>query len=291
MENTKSARSYAHKHSGRSHKPHQRHQRDNSMAYQIIAESSRRLNKISRFTLFLLAFFGGGLMTVGAYFGLMLSGAVEAAPLQNLALGFGVSAGLFLVVSSNSVLFTEANVMVPANLYTTSVGNAFSRLAIFWIIALVGNMLGATFVSWLIAHAQGFSSSGAVFLKEIAQSRLQHKANGDAFSMLSLMLSGIMANWVIGFSVMFAIFNRAAMGKVLILFVASTLIVVTNFQWFPLNVAYFSLHKALGDQTSWLSLFTYDLAPVAIGNLIGAAFFVSLPLLFQSQRFKYRGNS
>lgn len=290
MENTRSARSYSHKQSGRSHKPHHhRQRRDTNIAYQIIGESSRRLAKISRFTLLLLAFFGGGLMTVGAYFGLMLSGAVDVAPMQNLALGFGVSVGLFLVVSSNSILFTEANVFVPANLYTGSLGQSFSRLGLFWIFALIGNFLGAVAISWLIAHAHGFSSSATVFLKEIAQSRLQHKANGEAFGFLNLVVSGVMANWVIGFSVMYSIFNRAAMGKILIMFVAATLVVVANFQFFPLNIAYFSLHKALGDQTSWLSLFTYDLVPVAIGNLLGAAFFVSLPLLFQTQRFGQRG--
>ncbi len=288
MDNSRTPRAPAPKPIGQNqrsqHRPQNRFKREHSVAQEIMYHSSRRLTKISRFGLLILAFFGGGLMTLGVYFGVMLSGGLDSAALECLSLALGVSTGLFLVVSSNSIFFTEAHVMVPSNLYTNTIGQAFSRLMLFWLLAFIGNVLGAWFISWLINYSHGFSTTGALFLKQMALTKLQHKANGDAFGMFDLILSGIMANWVIAFSVMYAIYNRAAMGKIMIMFVTSALIIAANFQYFPLNTSIFSLYHALGEGPSWMQILTYNLLPVAIGNLIGAAFFVSLPLLLQSQR-------
>lgn len=285
-----SRKSSGHSHTPRpQHKPHNRFKREHSVAQEIMYHSSRRLAKISRFGLLMLAFFGGGLMTLGVYFGVVLSGGLNSAALESLSLALGISTGLFLVVSSNSILFTEANVMVPANLYTNTIGQAFSRLTLFWLLAFIGNILGAWFISWIINYSIGFSSTAAEYLKEMALTKLQHKANGNVLGMFDLILSGIMANWVIAFSVLYAIYNRAAMGKIMILFVTSALIIAANFQYFPLNTSVFSLFHVLGEGPGWMQILVYNLLPVAIGNLIGAAFFVSLPLLLQSQRPQQRG--
>ena len=59
--------------------------------------------------------------------------------------GFGFSAGFFVILSG-SILFTEANVVLPSTL--------LGKLVKFWALALVGNFIGAIVTSWLISRAQ-----------------------------------------------------------------------------------------------------------------------------------------
>ena len=58
---------------------------------------------------FVLAVLGGGFITVGALFSLLLADGAGSTGTMRLLEGIGVSTGFFFVVLSEAVLFTEAN--------------------------------------------------------------------------------------------------------------------------------------------------------------------------------------
>ena len=74
----------------------------------------RRLQSLSVLQILVLAMMGGGFVTVGALFSVLLAVAVTTPGVERLVEGLGFSAGFFFVILSDAVLFTEANVVLPA---------------------------------------------------------------------------------------------------------------------------------------------------------------------------------
>lgn len=256
---------------------------------EVVTHASRRLSHHSAFGMFLLAFFGGGLITIGAFFGMTLASTAATTAMQIFLLTIGIATGLFIVVGLNAILFTEPNVIMPSNLYNTSVGQGFGRLFQFWLIAWFGNFFGAWAFAWIIKFATSYSPQSISFLQTFVTERLLQTAHGSSMGYVETFFSAMLGNWVLGFALIYAVYNRAAVGKLFILMFTVGLVVATNLQFFPLNLAYFSiLNTSSLVQQSWFDIIVNNLIPVSIGNLVGGAFFVSLPLLFQTHRARAR---
>lgn len=250
-----------------------------SLANEVVNYSSRRLINVSKLVIFLLSVLAGGLLTIAGVFAVQLATGVENALWQQFALALGFSAGFFLVLASNSVLFTEANVVVPANLYNVSLANGFLNLFSFWLLAWIGNYIGVIFVVWLLKVA-GVSLEGASLMTTLVDKNLAGTAG-----FMSLVVSGILANWVFGVTTMYTGYQRAAFGKIVALFLAVSIILFTHLQLFPISMVVLGL-TTLGHEptVSWLPTVVNHLVPVSIGNLIGGAFLVALPLVMQTIR-------
>jgi len=267
--------------SGGNRPPHRRHGRPSSnIAAEIIHNGSRRIGTASRVGLFLLALLAGGLMTVAAVVAVQLGGAIENPVWQQVALSFGFTAGLFLVLASNSVLFTEVNILVPANLYGVKIGSGFIRLFLFWLIAWIGNYFGVCAAIGLLKLAGTQITAQAAFVKRLTDQKLLLMTSG----VVPLFVSGLLANWVMGIATFFATYNRVAMGKILCLFLGVMLVSVANFQYFPINAALLSVASLNDSSLNMWPILVDFLVPVSLGNLVGGAFLVSVPLLLQVRR-------
>jgi len=267
-----------------SYRSPRRHNRPSTnFVSELIYNATRRIGGASRISLLILSILGGGLMALSAVVAVQLATAFENPIAQQIALSFGFSAGLFFVLASNSILFTEANILVPANLYGVKVGSGFLRLFQFWILAWLGNYFGIYLSLCLVKLAGTQLTAGTALIKSLSDQRLL-SSNGQIFGILPLFVSGILANWVLGIATLFASYNRVAMGKFICLIFGVGAILIANFQYFPINAALFGL-AGMVDPTlsSWHFLIT-NLIPVSLGNLVGAAFLVSLPLIMQMRR-------
>ncbi|MBX9587223.1 MAG: formate/nitrite transporter family protein [Gammaproteobacteria bacterium] len=268
--------------------PYRRHNRpSNNIAYEIIQSGTRRIGGGSYILQLLLSLLGGGLMAVAAVVALQLAGTAENPVWQQVALSFGFTAGLFLVLASNSILFTEVNILVPSNLYGVKVGSGFIRLFVFWILAWIGNYFGVLLgVTLLIIAGTHFTPSAAsvAVVKSIASLRLLSEPNGPMFGMIPLFVSGILANWVMGIATFFATYNRVAMGKILCLLFGVAVITLANLQYFPINVALLAVAQMSDPSLNMWHIVINHLVPISLGNLVGGAFLVSIPLLMQIRR-------
>jgi formate/nitrite transporter FocA (FNT family) len=123
----------------------------------VIDELSRygihRIRDTSVSQIIVLSVMGGGFITMGALFSVLLSEQVQTLGPRYLLQGFGFSAGFFFVILSGSILFTEANVVLPSTLLRQRPKPLLGRLVVFWALALIGNFLGAIVTSWLISRA------------------------------------------------------------------------------------------------------------------------------------------
>ncbi|MFU8840095.1 MAG: formate/nitrite transporter family protein [Nitriliruptoraceae bacterium] len=222
-----------------------------------------------------LALLGGGFITAGALFSVLLGTGIEVVGTRKLIEGFAFSAGFFFVVLSEAVLFTEANVVLPATLLDDR--RIWPRVLRFWTLAWIGNLAGAWLFGNLIAVAQLYPAEVVTTLSEVVDGKLAYRELGGAANWWRLVLSGVLANWLVGMAAFFAFMGRTIIGKYVPVLLAVMLFVAAGFQHSPANMGYFSLFIAHGGELSWGTALGWSIIPAGIGNMIGAATLVAIP--------------
>ncbi|MEX0659717.1 MAG: formate/nitrite transporter family protein, partial [Egibacteraceae bacterium] len=208
---------------------------DDVRAHEVIASMAafgrHRLETLDPGRTFLLAVMAGGFITFGALLSVLLATGIEQAGVQKLLLGLGFSGGFFFVVLSEAVLFTEANVVLPATLLSNR--GAALRVSRFWAVAWAGNFAGALGVGTLIAISQDSSPATLQVLSELVEAKMAYRAGGDVWSWLQVVSSGMLANWLVGMAAFFAFMSRTIVGKFIPVALAVTMFVAAGFQHSP----------------------------------------------------------
>ncbi|HET6496346.1 MAG TPA: formate/nitrite transporter family protein [Thermoleophilia bacterium] len=241
---------------------------------------SHRINTLSAAQILILAMIGGAFITAGALFSVLLGAGVSSPGLQRLLEGLGFSAGFFFVILSGTVLFTEANVVMPATLLQCDAARLARRVTRFWALAWVGNLIGAFVLGWMIHLAQHYPEDVSVLLAELVARKMAWRDIGGPGAWFALVLSGILANWLVGMAAFFSMMGRSIVGRYVPIFLAVSLFVAANFQHSPANMGYFSLIMPSGQGPGWATALVWNIIPVGIGNVIGGSLLVVLPLWF-----------
>ena len=244
-----------------------------------LAEFGRnRIEDLSVLKILILGIMGGAFITAGALFSVLLASGFQSYGARVLVEGFGFSTGFFFVVLSEAVLFTEANVAMPATLFH-GVSPA-GRVLRFWGLAFVGNLIGAIITGWVIQFAQVYSADFDVLLAEIVAFKMSYRDIGGAEGWFKLVLSGMLANWLVGMAAFFATMGRTIVGKYIPVLLAVSLFVTAGFQHSPANMGFFSLSIAAGGEPGWGQAFVWNLIPAGIGNVLGGTLLVALPFWY-----------
>ena len=227
-----------------------------------------------------LALAGGSFVTLGALFSLLLSAGVETTGVKLLLQGLGFSTGLYMIILSGSVLFTEANVLVPASMLQKSSREIWIRALQFWSLAWIGNMLGAYAVGTALMYAHSYPESVHTVLNEVINKKMAYMDEGSISSWFKIVISGMFGNGLIGMAAFFAIMAKTLISKYIPIFLVVTLFVAGNMQHSPANMGYFSLMMAVGEGPGWSSAFLWNIIPAGIGNILGATLLVALPFWY-----------
>ncbi len=238
-----------------------------------------RVLNLSALRILLLAIIAGGFITLGALFSVLLAAGVETEGTARLLEGLGFSTGFFFVILAGAVLFTEANVVAPATLLA-SPRTAALLIVQFWVLAWVGNFVGAFLTGGAINIAQDYSPEVDALLAEIVDTKLAFRQEGGAGGWWKAVLSGVLANWIVGMAAFFAMMGRTIIGRYVPVFLAVTLFVAAGFQHSPANMGFFSLIMPTGDGPGWDVAFAWNIVPAGIGNILGGALLVALPFWF-----------
>ena len=238
-----------------------------------------RVLHLSTLRILLLAILAGGFITLGALFSVLLATGVESEGAVRLMEGLGFSTGFFFVILAGAVLFTEANVVAPAALLSSP--RAAVRLILqFWVLAWVGNFLGALVTGAAINVAQDYSPAFDALLREIVDTKLAYRDEGGIAGWGKAVLSGVLANWIVGMAAFFATMGRTIIGKYIPVFLAVTLFVSAGFQHSPANMGFFSIIMPTGEGPGWDVAFAWNIIPAGIGNILGGVLLVALPFWF-----------
>jgi formate transporter len=247
---------------------------------EMCAFGSSRLERLSVAQLFLLGVIGGAFITAGALFSVLLSDGLEMAAAKHVLAGLGFSAGFFFVILSHAALFTEANVVLPAVLLYERAHVVAWKIARYWAIVWLGNLVGAIVVGWAIVSVQDYGAGPTGELAAFIEKKSAYAAAGTAAAWGQAVISGVLANWLVGMAAFFAVMGRTIVGKYVPVALAVTLFVAANFQHSPANMGYFGLATPLGIGPGWPTALLWNIIPAGIGNMLGGALLVALPFWF-----------
>lgn len=252
---------------------------------------AKRATSLAASKVLVLSLLAGGFITVGALFSVALGTGVETEGAKQLLEGFGFSIGFFLVILTGALLFTEVNVELPAVFLAQrrSAGSA-SHMAgpilRLWVLAAVGNFIGAFCIAYLIDFAHDLKPASSELLSEIAASKLRYLEVGGVEGWIQAIVSGALGNWLVGMAAFLSVMGRTIVGKFIPVFVVVTAFVTLGFLHSPANMAFFSLLRMTGEPTPWGGAFAWSILPAAIGNVLGAILLVALPFWFAGTRGK-----
>jgi formate/nitrite transporter FocA (FNT family) len=167
-------------------------------------------------------------------------------------------------------LFSEANVILPASALDCIRSQLFKGGLRFWIIAWLGNPIGALLVGWALQLSQHYPAGHYESLQEI----------GGVTAWFQILLSGMLGNWMVGMAAFFAIMGRTIVGKYIPVFLAVTLFVAGIFQHSPAIMGYFSMIMPTGQGPGWVEALAWNIIPAGIGNILGGTLLVALPLWY-----------
>lgn len=234
-----------------------------------------RVRELTVPRIIVLAALGGAFITAGALFSALVGSGIDAAGTRKLVEGFAFSAGFFFVVLSEAVLFTEANVVLPSAVLSDR--GLWPRVVRFWLLAWLGNLAGAWLLGTLIALAQPSTTNVLASLTPTIEGKFAFRDIGGAASWWQLVLSGVLANWLVGMAAFFAFMGRTILGRYLPVMLAVMVFVAAGFQHSPANMGYVALFIAHGGDLSWPVALGWNIVPAGIGNMIGAALLVVVP--------------
>lgn len=254
---------------------------------RVLADHGRqRLDRLTSLRIFALAVLAGGFITTGALMSVLLAVGTRTEGLVRLLEGFGFSAGFFFVILSGAVLFTEANVVLPAVLMHRSPRTGVGRVLRFWALAWVGNLTGALLVGQAMGVAVRISPAAHDLLGEIVARKTVAAEVGGAGAWLAVVVSGFLANWLVGMAAFFATMGRTIIGKYVPVVLAVTAFVAAGFQHSPANMGYFSLAAAFGQPPDWGTVLAWNLLPAGIGNILGGGLAVAALLGWAYARYQ-----
>ena len=248
------------------------------VAQEICREACEHIHTLSAPRILVLAILGGAFITMGALFSILLSTGVETHGLQLLLQGIGFSVGFFLVILTGAALFTEANVILPVSALNCSRSDMLRRGLKFWVLAWIGNLIGTLLTGWVISLAQVYSPEHYQLLESVVAKKMHYQQVGGAEGWFSLVLSGMLGNWMVGMAAFLAVMGRTIIDKFVPIVLAVSLFVAGNFQHSPANMAYFSMIMPTGAGPGWWDAMRWNIIPAGIGNLLGGNLLVALPL-------------
>jgi formate transporter len=239
-------------------------------------------------TLLALSIMAGAFISFGAIFATTVSAGAEDLPygVARLLTGLVFSVGLILVVIGGAELFTGNNIIVMA----WASGKVKTRaLLLNWLLAFVGNFVGAFVTAGLMFYTTQYTfGGGAVGLAALST------ANAKAgLAFVPALVLGIMCNALVCLAVWMCFSARTTVDRVLSIVPPIAAFVAAGFEHSIANIYFIpiglfikagapdSFWRAIGKTTAdfpqltWGNFLAGNLVPVTIGNIIGGSIMVA----------------
>ncbi len=187
--------------------------------------------------------------------------------LQRLLSGFVFPVGLMLVVILGADLFTGNNALLipPALNRKLGVGVLLCNWAIVW----AGNFVGALAFAYFLVYLPGVASAPCY---ADALAGMAAAKTGASFGVI--FLKGIGANWCVCLAVWLALSGRRLGEKLLACEIPVMAFVALGYEHCVANMFFLPLGMMQGAPLDIVTLFTANLLPATLGNIVGGALFV-----------------
>ncbi|MBD5232809.1 MAG: formate/nitrite transporter family protein [Bacteroidales bacterium] len=212
----------------------------------------------------------GGVLSIIIGFGFPTITA-ENPGIQRLLSGAVFPIGLMLVVILGADLFTGNNALLMPPLASRSISPL--RVATNWILVWCANFAGALIVAYFLVYltditaAQPYSDA----VCRIGMAKV-------SASPWVVFLKGIGANWCVCLAVWLALSGRHLGEKLLACEIPVFAFVALGYEHCVANMFFIPLAMMQGAPIGISEMFTANLLPATLGNIVGGALFVGLPM-------------
>ncbi|MBB2899700.1 formate/nitrite transporter [Kineococcus radiotolerans] len=193
-----------------------------------------------------------------------------------LLTGAVFSMGLVLVIVAGSELLTGNMALVPIALLSRKV--SLGLLARNWAFVLLGNLVGALFVAYLLAVQTGVigPEGSPSFTRLAAIATTKAVTEDDA----TIFLRAIGCNWLVCLGVWMALAAEDVAGKVLAIFFPITAFVALGFDHVVANMFFLPAAQWAGVPGIGWGNIVGNWVFAALGNAVGGGVFVALAYWF-----------
>ena len=209
-----------------------------------------------------------------------------SAGFSQLILGAVFPVGLIITVLTGAELFTGDAMLAPMAAFIHKI--TWAQVITLWIFVYIGNLIGSVFWAYLMANgpfvtfdAVGTATISAFGTRAIAIAGAKVSYVG-MMGMWSAFLKGIGCNYLVNLAILLGICSDDAVGKFfgiwfpIMAFVSSGLEhSVANMYFIPAGILTSGL-TGTATTATWINMWTSNLIPVTIGNIVGGMFFVGV---------------
>ena len=143
-----------------------------------------------------------------------------------------------------------------------------------WIFSYIGNFIGSVILSFLFVKSGASLSLIQEYTSNIVYAKLE-------LPVIELFLRGMLCNFMVCIAVLSSIKMKSEGGKLTIMFWCIFAFVIAGFEHSIANMGIFSIsHLVLGGLP--LDLVFRNLLWVTLGNIVGGAVLLAIPLKFMS---------
>jgi formate/nitrite transporter len=240
--------------------------------------------KLPILKMFILAILAGVYIAFGAQLFLLVG--------SDSTLGFGFTrflsasvftVGLMMVVVGGAELFTGNNLVLIAALDKKV---TWGELLKNWVVVYIGNFVGSIILAAFLFWGGTWSLNGNL----VGANALKVALSKTSLTFAQAFFRGILCNWLVCMAVWMAMASKDVIGKLFAIYFPIMAFVASGFEHSVANMFFIPYGiflksnpkvlevagKTLADlaNLNWGTLFTVNLIPVTLGNLVGGAIFV-----------------
>jgi len=215
-----------------------------------------------------------------------IPGGFASAGMSQLVLGAVFPVGLIITVLTGAELFTGDAMLAPMAAFIHKV--SWAQVLTLWVFVYIGNLIGSVTWAYIMSNgpyvtwdAAGVATITAFGTRAIAIAGAKTSYVG-MMGMYSAFLKGIGCNWLVNLAILLGICADDAVGKFfgiwfpIMAFVSMGLEhSIANMYFIPAGILTAgATHTAT--TVNWVNMWTSNLIPVTLGNIVGGLFFVGV---------------
>ena len=247
----------------------------------------------------LRGFLSGAFIAMGAALATVCSTGVQATDIAmrfgaaspgiaQLVLGAVFPVGLIITILTGAELFTGDAMLAPMAAFIHKV--SWANVLNLWVWVYIGNFIGSVVFAYIMAYGPfvNFDAAGAATVTVFGQRAVAIAAAKTSYvgtmGLWSAFLKAIACNWLVNLAVLLGICADDAIGKIagiwfpIFAFVASGFEhCIANMYFIPAGIFVTGIDPSLSvDTVNWVTMWTSNIIPVTIGNIVGGLFFVGV---------------
>jgi formate/nitrite transporter len=219
-----------------------------------------------------------------------IAGGFASAGMAQLVLGAVFPVGLIITVLTGAELFTGDAMLAPMAAFIHKV--SWAQVMNLWLFVYIGNFIGSVTFAYICANgpfvsfdAAGVGTVTAFGSRAIAIAGAKCGYVG-IMGFYSAFLKGIACNWLVNLAILLGICADDAVGKFfgiwfpIMAFVSSGFEhSVANMYFIPAGIftqGFVTDPTKLVASVNWVTMWTANIIPVTLGNIVGGLFFVGV---------------